>query len=144
MHSLESLSKITWDHPSREAFWTNTWEFTITTMPVDFLGTAAIAVEDVAVAASEFTLIQTWGGGVQHGLWSCLGFWRSAVREGRTLVLFPRFSCWTSECKVGPHCVKHRSWDPITKIIVKVMKDCWISGLGDAGGDNTSFMMHLK
>nr|POE53936.1 hypothetical protein CFP56_43398 [Quercus suber] len=28
---------------------------------------AAIAVEDVAVAASEFTLIQPWGGGVQHG-----------------------------------------------------------------------------
>ena len=113
MHSLESLSKITWDHPSRDVFWTTTWEFTITTMPVEFLAIAAIAVEDVAVATSEFTLIQPWGGRLQHGLWSCLGFWRLAVREGRTLVLFPRFSCWTSECKVGPHCVEHRSWDPI-------------------------------
>ena len=37
-------------------------------MPVEFLATVAIAGEDVVVAASEFTLIQPWGGGVQHGL----------------------------------------------------------------------------
>nr|POF24126.1 hypothetical protein CFP56_75138 [Quercus suber] len=69
-------------------------------MPVEFLATAAIAVEDVAVAASEFTLIQPWGGGVQHGY--------EAV--------------WDFEDRQASFLRPHDS--SITKIIVKVMKDC--------------------
>ena len=113
MHSLESLSKMTWGQLLRENCWTaqrrakaSAWRgeqglcilvHTCITLPAWSLAIAARAVDVVDMAACTFSFIQSCGGGVQQVLmrgWSvCELLWD--IRENsRVLSLILKLDGW--------------------------------------------------